>query len=673
MGGGSGAVGGPPGALAATGTALQPAGAVVGPDGKRLGKVRPDDTVVGGGGKVVGVRGADGTIVSSIVTHVLLVTFSTVHDDGSVVGPEGQILGKLQLDGTVVAPDGEVVGRREADGSVTAPGGTTDPRAAKAAEEAQAAEVVAAAKEAEAKKARDLAEEAVAAWHEAEAREAEQVRLAAAEAELRVVEAGQEAERAEAEAKEEAARLWKACCAAEERVTASVQLAARAAAEAEVARMRAEARLAAERRAVREAEARGWEARLQAQTASELAKARAAAAARAATQLTAEAETVRVAADARALAESRVATQFAEAAAEARAAVAAQSVAAAQAHAARDTTDGYVLGYLNEDAERSHAALLEAQHLHEHLERVQQQQLSPPAAAAGSGTGLQLAPPTSGLLMPPSALGLGFLPPFGSEHVPLLMPAALDPLAAAGNRLPVPGAGVSIDARLRLAPATADVAAAEEAPALVQVGKAIGDFFTGLVGGKAEAPSAANAAAPLDEGDQMLLARLRAPSVAIAASAAGGGGGGPDGTPLAGSQFRRSLALVDPKLYGTVAATAAPAVPPAVQLQRSGNVLQEVQQQAQLTHVSQQLTCVERTTTKETFAAASLYTEPAVPGTQQLTFGTDLGAGLGGAGLGGASQGAAGAPLATEGGSGAGPAMRAGGRRIKREPPRQGS
>ena len=93
--------------------------------GKPVGHLQPDGvTVVDGEGNVVGVRNADGSIMSpptsAPVPGTEVVPQSTV--DGDVVtGPDGQTIGTLQPDGkTVVDSEGGVVGVRSADGAVVA-------------------------------------------------------------------------------------------------------------------------------------------------------------------------------------------------------------------------------------------------------------------------------------------------------------------------------------------------------------------------------------------------------------------------------------------------------------------------------------------------------------------------------------------------------------------------
>ena len=50
-----------------------------------------------------------------------MATNTTVQPDGAVVGADGKPLGKLRADGMVVGPDGKVLGKRSPDGSIDRP------------------------------------------------------------------------------------------------------------------------------------------------------------------------------------------------------------------------------------------------------------------------------------------------------------------------------------------------------------------------------------------------------------------------------------------------------------------------------------------------------------------------------------------------------------------------
>merc|ERR1712035_310355 len=97
-----------------------------GPDGQTIGTLQPDGkTVADSEGNVVGVRSADGAVVATPLSGVpvddVVATESRVSADGTVkVG--GKPVGQLQPDGvTVVDGVGNVVGVRNADGSIMSP------------------------------------------------------------------------------------------------------------------------------------------------------------------------------------------------------------------------------------------------------------------------------------------------------------------------------------------------------------------------------------------------------------------------------------------------------------------------------------------------------------------------------------------------------------------------
>ena len=107
------------GRVVASGTTLQADGSVLGADGALLGAMRPDGMVVGKYGAVLGFRKPDGK-VRQHPDHLelvpapeqLIAPSSSTRPDGSVVGPDGQVMGRLMPDGTVVARNGRVMGRR---------------------------------------------------------------------------------------------------------------------------------------------------------------------------------------------------------------------------------------------------------------------------------------------------------------------------------------------------------------------------------------------------------------------------------------------------------------------------------------------------------------------------------------------------------------------------------
>ena len=99
---------------------------VKGPDGQTIGTLQPDGkTVVDSEGNVVGVRSADGAVVATPLSGVpvddVVASDSRVTADGTVtVG--GKPIGHLLPDGvTVVDALGNVVGVRNADGSIMSP------------------------------------------------------------------------------------------------------------------------------------------------------------------------------------------------------------------------------------------------------------------------------------------------------------------------------------------------------------------------------------------------------------------------------------------------------------------------------------------------------------------------------------------------------------------------
>ena len=95
--------------------------------GSQLALVQPDGTVLGPDGKVIGRMGADGNIeyyatgftargLPSVPTPLhssVLGPGCTVHPDGTIVGPEGTVLGRMNADGTSWS-GGDPGGRREA-------------------------------------------------------------------------------------------------------------------------------------------------------------------------------------------------------------------------------------------------------------------------------------------------------------------------------------------------------------------------------------------------------------------------------------------------------------------------------------------------------------------------------------------------------------------------------
>merc|ERR1740117_1194783 len=103
-----------------------PDGTVLGGDGQPLGKVRPDGMVVGPDGKVLGKMAPDGSIQKAGPGDKLAEN-TTTRPDGTVLGSDGQPLGKVNKDGLVVDQNGKVLGKMAKDGSISgAPPGSPE-------------------------------------------------------------------------------------------------------------------------------------------------------------------------------------------------------------------------------------------------------------------------------------------------------------------------------------------------------------------------------------------------------------------------------------------------------------------------------------------------------------------------------------------------------------------
>jgi len=94
-------------------------------NGKVIGIVKDDGSVVDSSGKVIGKQDANGKIigtngeeigsVAQVVKDANGNLIGTVQADGSVIDAAGNVIGKQQSDGTVVSSTGEVIGKVEAD------------------------------------------------------------------------------------------------------------------------------------------------------------------------------------------------------------------------------------------------------------------------------------------------------------------------------------------------------------------------------------------------------------------------------------------------------------------------------------------------------------------------------------------------------------------------------